>query len=310
MGLFDFLNIQWSAGKMTPEDRKKLFWYLKRKTSYTAWKREADAFATFAAVFKKQVVDEPHTKGPIDRTDWRFFYPGIIEAQVSYEEALARLLQGERSVWRYNEDGRLRYTQHSRHRQGNYSVWLYNKHRLLGDGETVLNSWYSELFNNGTRGDHFHDDNCLEEMMEAIKVFDMASGDSDYQQFTVGDGPALHWWGTEGVYCLLNKEPKQRKYKLAPLINCPNPLPEVPIAEKEVLIFTKKNIPVSGIYEPQVKDGCMNYLLRDTAAPLLAHGNRDPRSVHWRLVWEDTRYVDGIIPAEEALYFPTENKET
>jgi len=26
-------------------------------------------------------------------------------------------------------------------------------------------------------------------------------------------------------------------------------------------------------------------------------------SVSWRLVWEDTRYIDGTIPAEERSYF-------
>jgi DUF2075 family protein len=36
---------------MSVEDRKRMFWYLKRKTSYTAWKREADSFDRFANIF-------------------------------------------------------------------------------------------------------------------------------------------------------------------------------------------------------------------------------------------------------------------
>jgi len=138
MGLFDLFKTQWSAGKMTPDDRKKIFWYLKRKTSYTAWKREADAFDTFAVIFKKQVVEEPIAKAvmSIGNTDWERFYSQILKAQVLYEQGLARLLQGDRNVWLYNDRG------------------------ILGDAGTISNSWHSELVSNGARGDHFHDGRC------------------------------------------------------------------------------------------------------------------------------------------------------
>jgi len=290
MGLFDIFKTQWSAGKMTPDDRKKLFWYLKRKTSYTAWKREADAFDAFAVIFKKQVVEEPVAKAvmSIGNTEWERFYSQILKAQVLYEKGLARLFQGDRSVWLYNDRG------------------------ILGDAGTISNSWYSELVNNGARGDHFYDGKYVEEMTEAIKVFDIASRDTGYQQSMMADAPAVEWWG-EGMYCILNNEmfprhpePGWPRLKLASLIEYPSPLPEVPVAEKEVLIKTGENTPVFGIYEAQVKDGCMNYLLQNTPAPLLAYGGGDNRPVVWRLIWEDTRYLDGSIPDEEALYFPPE----
>jgi hypothetical protein len=65
---------------------------------------------------------------------------------------------------------------------------------------------------------------------------------------------------------------------------------------------------VFGIYEPQVKDGCMNYLLQNIPAPTLAYERGSNQSVVWRLIWEDTRYLDGTIPDEEALYFPPESE--
>ena len=64
-----------------------------------------------------------------------------------------------------------------------------------------------------------------------------------------------------------------------------------------------------GIYEPQIKDGCMNYLLGGTPAPTLwendgVESTGNVLSVNWRLIWEDRRYQDGTIPAEERQYFP------
>jgi hypothetical protein len=34
----------------------------------------------------------------------------------------------------------------------------------------------------------------------------------------------------------------------------------------------------------------------------------DNKRVTWKLIWEDTRYLNGEIPAEELLYFPPEPK--
>jgi hypothetical protein len=290
MGLFDMFKTQWSSGKMTPEDRKKLFWYLKRKTSYTAWRPAAEAFDAFAVVFKKQIVEEPVSKAvmSIENTDWERFYPEILRAQVLYEKGLAGILQGDRSVWLYNDRG------------------------ILRDGWVLANSWYSELVNNGERGDHFYDGKYVDEMTDAISVFYRATRDAGYLQPRRAGTPAPEFWG-EGMYCILNNEmfplnpePGERKLKLASLIEYPSPLPEVPVAEKEVVIKTGENIPVFGIYEPQVKDGCMNYLLQNTPAPTLAYERGSDQPVVWRLIWEDTRYLDGVIPDEEALYFPHE----
>lgn len=62
MAILDFLKAKWSPGAITEEDRQRLFWYLKRKTSYMAWKREADRFARFVAILEKQVKEEPSFK--------------------------------------------------------------------------------------------------------------------------------------------------------------------------------------------------------------------------------------------------------
>ena len=52
---------------MTNDDRRKIFWYLKRKTSYMAWSREVEIFDRFADVFEKQVREQPIVAG----STWR-----------------------------------------------------------------------------------------------------------------------------------------------------------------------------------------------------------------------------------------------
>jgi len=106
-------------------------------------------------------------------------------------------------------------------------------------------------------------------------------------------------------------------------------LPEVPIPPEEVLVKTGTPCPFYGIWEPvkaplskgfvglfkqpQVPanhvfelDGCMNYLHQGSPAPTIAFEGDGPRGegrpTVWRLLWKDDRYLDGTIPAVEASY--------
>ena len=275
MGLLDIFKTQWSGKDMTPEDRQKMFWYLKRKTSYTAWKREADAFDRFADIFEKQVIEEPHADGLMEGTDWDDRYPEILRAQVLFEQALKQLSKGDRTVFLYNSLG------------------------LLRDASGIAQSWYSELFNHGPQGDHFFDGKYVEAMTEAIAEFFLCSDDTGYFQPSMSGGAAPEFWGD------------WMKKELARVCISPD-LVEVPEPEIPTLVKTGEEVPVFGVYEPQTKDGCMNYLLAGVPAPLLwdADGTSRKFDVTWRLLWEDKRYLDGGIPAEESNYFPSETKVT
>jgi Immunity protein 72 len=90
----------------------------------------------------------------------------------------------------------------------------------------------------------------------------------------------------------------------------PKHLDEVPVSAKEILVRTDEEVPVFGIYEPQVKDGCMNYLLAGFPATSYRVGGSydNIQPVTWKLIWEDTRYLDGDVSNEEDLYFPTQSK--
>jgi hypothetical protein len=109
MSIFGVFKSKWSAKLMSEDDRRKLFWYLKRTSSYTAWKARAEAFDRFAAVVEHQVRDEPvamgNWKDPAWATNWENFYTEILKGQVLYEQGLKRLREGDRSVWRYNDRG-------------------------------------------------------------------------------------------------------------------------------------------------------------------------------------------------------------
>ena len=80
-----------------------------------------------------------------------------------------------------------------------------------------------------------------------------------------------------------------------------------------------EEIQISGIYEPwfdepvykkltqdpeyNVYVGCPNYFLEGSeATQYKLEGTDDWYDVKWHLIWEDNRYVDGVIPEEESAY--------
>jgi hypothetical protein len=87
-------------------------------------------------------------------------------------------------------------------------------------------------------------------------------------------------------------------------------LPRVPVPTEDVLVQTGEPCPVFGIYEPQVRDGMMAYMCQGQEAYRYGTPCSMPRAgttVTWKLIWEDTRYRDGVIPEEEKDYFPEDN---
>lgn len=273
MRVFDIFKNKWSALQMTDNDRRKIFWYLKRKTSYTAWRRESEIFDRFAAIFKRQVEEEPLAPGPMDGTNWEVFYPQVLKAQVLYEEALKRLLQGDRTIF------------------------LYNSFGVMDDATILAGYWHTELVNHGMRYDHFYTGKYLSAMTDLMKEFALASRQSGYIQPMMSEAAAPEIWSTlwrdeftKSPFCFITS------------------FPDVP-EPKKISVRTGDEVPAFGIYEPQIRDGCMNYLLGGTIAPTIwesdgTYATDNLLNVTWNLIWEDTRYLNGIIPAEELTYFP------
>ena len=277
MNIFDIFKSKWSAFDMTGEDRKKLFWYLKRKTSYAAWRREAEIFDQFAGIYQQQVREEPVAPGVME-TNWKLFYPDVLKAQAFYEQALERLLQGDRSIF------------------------LYNSRAGLSQATTLAGFWYTELVNHGMREDHFWIGKYEPQLTAVMRRFFDAAQQRGYLESQTEDEPAPEAWSTLWW----------DEFAKLPLPDTAS-LPEVAEPASEVLVRTGNPVPTFGIYEPQIKDGCMNYLLGGTTAPTIwesdgTYETENTLNVTWRLIWEDTRYIDGTIPAEERAYFPAASR--
>lgn len=122
------------------------------------------------------------------------------------------------------------------------------------------------------------------------------------------------------VGLLLSPDAYRSTFYTVPYPVFPEDLPEVPEPVGPVIKSGEK-VPRDGIWEPVAVErskwlgivpvgerslrgnGCFNYLIRDICAPNLRDNEmRTPVKTHWRLLWEDNRYVDGVIP-DESQYF-------
>ena len=94
--------------------------------------------------------------------------------------------------------------------------------------------------------------------------------------------------------------PPKRTYPIS-LANCP-----VKNTSTHGEVLSGEEITTDGIWEPWFmtgKVGCPNYFLKGQVAHRYQpEGTDDREPVRWRLLWEDIRYLDGSIPAEEADY--------
>jgi hypothetical protein len=160
--------------------------------------------------------------------------------------------------------------------------------------------WHEELvLQQGGEHREAYSGKYLSAMRSALKTFWQCSQDTGYVQTHTGTLIAPEYWSPALA--------QQLDELQAQLDRCQIALPTLPQDPRRLRIKTGHTVPVFGIYEPQVRDGCMNYLLQDTPAPLL---RGYPRDVTWKLLWEDTRYTDGRIPAEERDYFGSEWAQT
>ena len=273
-----------------PGRSKKIFWYLKRKTSYTAWARLSGAFDDFSAVFKEHVTEQPLAPGPVfGPFNWEWRHIEILKAQVLFELGLARLRKGDRSGWLCHDRG------------------------IPGDACWTGAFWFAELTYGGERQDHAYFGKYADQMKAMIGKVDEAQRIVGYLQPRMYGTPAPDSWG-EWMECVLhdevfprNPDPGFPRWKPAAPLAFPDPLPAIPATARELRINTGELILSDGIYEPQVRDGCMNYLVTGAEAASLGDARGVGWPVVWKLIWEDARYIDGEIPAEESSYFPSDS---
>jgi hypothetical protein len=305
---------------MTDEERRKVFWLLKKYSSWTGWNALAQAYFAFAdawlqAMRKADDIDIDE----FNQNATKY----ILDGRIAFEKGLALLKRGERTVFLGNLNQSFKAWGYLT--QGAYQL---NFIRKIMDPEEYIFDWMKNkeqviLANDALQDIRFGQESVLEREDENVAP--------------EGSWNVLATF--HPVYQLPMNDPKHMNF---PEVLAPVPMPST------ITVETDSEVPFYGIYEPewgamtsakpgplsklktvftgQEKQtpskptlvgpddefpppprrehiGCMNYLLAGTKAPYYKDEEHGPViPVTWRLIWKDTRYLDGTIPEEEAEY--------
>lgn len=94
----------------------------------------------------------------------------VLKAQASYDEALDRLPQGDRTVL------------------------LQDSRGAMVDATILSEHWYVELINNDPQGDHTYSGKYVPAMEDLMREFFLAVADRGYLQPRMADTPAPEAW--------------------------------------------------------------------------------------------------------------------
>lgn len=278
----------------TETERKKLFYWLEKSSSYTAWERIGGLYKLWVDAFQRLYEDTQRHPDPVHGVllpDERIV--SLLNGYACFEDALARLKTGNKRPF----------------------VWLGDTGYFSESGRVV--DYWIEAIDKAESGD--------------IEVKATYSG--HWPQVKKTHAELIMAWSEVGIV-------EQERFTDVPapvgrveeLSRCRFPtteLPDVPEPVATVLVRTGESVTVFGVWEP-VKadrsggfigmfqkpkapaggtfdvDGCMNYLHQGSPAPSVFSENDgqrgEGRPAVWRLIWEDTRYVDGLIPVKERDY--------
>ena len=275
---------------MTDDDRKKIFWLLKKYSSYTAWKALGDAFQAFTDEWEIAVKHADEQDEFIVGA-LKDFWDGC----ESFDRGLPLLKVGDRFIFMNKGNWRI------------YSTFK-NAERLMnadGYGEEYVHDWMVN------KDDAFVAFKKIEPRKDCLRITEK----KDLTTSATFDTETVFW---------TNTWPRHLDYAQ---FNFPPELDAVP-ESTATTIDSGKEVSITGIWEPEwpdleskksllknvvslfaeplpanVQKGCMNYLIAGTIAPLYQDTEKGAKMpVRWRLVWEDTRYQDGVVPDEEQDY--------
>jgi len=278
---------------MTDESvRRKLFWLLQRLSSYSLWRRKRDAWAYFVQRYESALKTWPE-----DKTDG--FHPrNIIWAYDTlrlYDEGLVELAQGNRQVWQI--------------KSGEF-------YQLFHSADLVESNFYLPCHERGVQREPYPPE------VDHLNTLRLAATYWGDNLMYPPHGNASNIY--DAAYLLDAEYYSYNSKQLAYPFFSKN-LPPVP-EDRDIIIKTGEAVPCDGIWEPVkiqynhklliIKTdingfknlGAYNYFIRGMNAPLQVYEDMllaegwGYRDVHWRLVWEDNRYCDGIIP-NESEYF-------
>lgn len=276
--------------------RRHVFWLLKRLTSYSLWARKRDAWELFANAYETAVKTWPKNESEQMSAD---LLPLIYETLSLYNKGLEELGKGRRFVWHEGQAFRSAITNY-------YTItsYFYTNPRYWERGQQEAPYPPKvEALNRLMRASEYHGEQSALEVPYVPHL-------------------SAHWTSPGG---LLNPDAYKYEFYELPYPVFPNNLSEVPVGAG-LTVRSGQEIPVDGIWEPvkigrgkvlgllsvgektEENNGCFNYLGKGTRAPNIK-GRPDPAtlrasvtSTYWRLLWEDTRYKDGVI-TDESQYF-------
>ena len=289
----------------TEYERKQVFYWLKKVSSYTAWQRIYGFYQRWADLVEKNVrhcESQPIPSGaafsamPTSRLTF------VLKGLANFETALQRLKKGDKSIFEFGPRGYLEMAG-SPVSYWNTATWKWE------DGEIELRVAEIPFWNEMTQ--------ALKDLTDAWRECAPYCMEERYE-----DTP---------VYMEMNDFHRD----VFSRATFPDPLPDVPIPKRHVFVKTGQITPYSGIWEPVVLEeyggflgfyksrvipdsghfpltGTMNYLHAWSKAPKQPTAQREGAPAVWHLLWEDDRYRDGTIPEEESGYVFNEpqRKET
>ncbi|MCX7207804.1 MAG: Imm72 family immunity protein [Proteobacteria bacterium] len=270
--------------------RRRLFWIIKKWSSYTVWQYHAEQFDTFVKAYENAIETWPKGEAPPEY-NLQFAY----KAQALFQQGLAELAKGNRQVWRSMQrgDSYLREAEHNAFQA------------MEGITSEEINR-----FDGGERGIPAYDEWTPRlEQLRLLKEKALIKGEQfvnepvatyiDWKPIALVGPPSI-----EGSINVWMSQGTDTHGTFPP--NCPpTPTPQTTMIESGDVV------PTDGVWElalPQLSLGStdrLNYLIKGSTAPWAEDIDRDfdPSKqfvipVTWRLLWQDDRYLDGIIPDE------------
>ncbi|CAN7409827.1 Imm71 family immunity protein [Pseudoduganella sp. LjRoot289] len=273
-------------------ERQQIFYWLKRVSSVTAWRRIFEYYKAWAAATENS-LREADEHGWGDETSLpQSEYVLILKCLAHCEEGVIRLMKGDKRVFKFDANGEFVMAQ-----------------RILSHWSEML--YRIEIGENGIKKNTPR----WAEFCETLMSTGSAWGEC---------GPHIlepRYLGEAGrtVY-------GQWIQKELSTMSFPSELAMVPDPVENTFVRTNGYTPCSGIWEPVDVPkssflslltgapkpqppfkiaGAMNYLHGGSKAPRItvetATDNIDLDTT-WRLLWRDDRYNDGTVPEEEAHY--------
>ncbi|WP_229211340.1 MULTISPECIES: Imm71 family immunity protein [unclassified Duganella] len=282
------------SAAMLPSDfeRQQIFYWLRRVSSVTAWRRLFEFYRAWATATENSLREADEHGWGQETSLPQSEYALILKCLAHCEEGVSRLEKGDKRVFKFDANGEFAMARRM------LSHWTQMLERI-------------ELGENGIK----ENTPLWAEFCEALISLGQAWGEC-----------AMHileprYLGEPGL--TLYGAWLQAELKTMPF---PQKLMQVPDPIDNTFVRTNDYTPCSGIWEPVDVPkpsllslitrapkpqppfklvGAMNYLHGGSKAPRImvetASDNIDLDTT-WRLLWRDDRYTDGTVPEEEAHY--------